>query len=280
MKHKFFLGLIAVMAAALLVSCKGKSELDTAMELYGSSDYEGALPHFEAAVSEEGAKPFAALYYCFDLHILSRYGECRDEAQKIVSAESFEEMSSKEKRDAFFLLASSSYRLGDYRAAIDNYREMKLLTSDPAVRDNIDQCVLRSFTELFANEAENGSTELASVYDEFASYTKECDKALCGAVYEFMAGMSIYMYDSLPEGRNREDSYLDRAEEYVGLAKRYEDSLEKNLLRYDVIIAERRGKTEVAYKLLDVFLTHFPDDESASLERSFLEDRMKAGEGD
>lgn len=280
MRFRIFAGALIVLAAVVFAACAGKSELDTAMEMYGQSDFEGALPHFEAALAEEDAKPFYALYYCFDLLILSRFDECRAEAQKVVSAEGFDDLSAKERRDAFFLIAQSSYRLGDHKGAIEAYREMKLLTSDPSARDNIDQCVLRCYAELFAAKKDEGGEDLAAIYDDYAAYTKECDKALSGAVYEFLAGMSVYMYDELPEGRNREDSYLDRAQEFVELAKRYDDSLEKNLLSLDVIIAERRGKTEVAVKLLDVLLTHFPDDASAALEQSFLKDRMKAGEGD
>ncbi len=280
MKHRCFAGLLTVLAAALLISCKGKSELDTAMELYGNSDFEGARHHFEAAMKEEDAKPFYTLYYCFDLMILGDHEECAARAREFVNMEGFEDLSAKERRDAFFLLAYSSYRLSDFETAIGSYREMKLLTSDPAVRDNIDQCVLRCYTELFAVKMDEGSADLAQICEDLETYTKECDKALSGAIYEFMAGMSVYMYDSVPEGRNREDSYLDKAEEYVGLAKRYDDSLEKNLLRLEVIIAERRGKAEVAVKLLDVFLTHFPDDASAALEQSFLKERMKVGEGE
>lgn len=67
--------------------------------------------------------------------------------------------------------------------------------------------------------------------------------------------------------------YFDLAEKYLETAS-FKGLSENQKLKYRIVIAERKGKMEVAYKLLGVYLEHCPDDEKAVKEKAYLEHRL------
>jgi len=67
--------------------------------------------------------------------------------------------------------------------------------------------------------------------------------------------------------------YFDQAEEYIKAAEN--KNLSNNqVLKYSIIIAEKKGKLETAYKLLGVYIEHCPDDRMAIKERNYLKNRV------
>ena len=69
--------------------------------------------------------------------------------------------------------------------------------------------------------------------------------------------------------------YFDLAEKYLNAAQ--DKNLSDNeLLKYQIIVAEKKGKMELAYKLLGVYLSpeHCPDDRMAYKEQKYLENRI------
>lgn len=76
---------------------------------------------------------------------------------------------------------------------------------------------------------------------------------------------STYVKDS-------EDYYV-QAEAFLQMAESHGMD-EQTLMRYRISIAERRGRTDTALKLLGVYLTHYPDDTAALKEKSYLENRL------
>ena len=67
--------------------------------------------------------------------------------------------------------------------------------------------------------------------------------------------------------------YFDLAEQYISAAQDKNVS-DNEVLRYQIIIAEKKGKMELAYKLLGVYLEHVPDDRMAYKEQKYLENRI------
>ena len=69
------------------------------------------------------------------------------------------------------------------------------------------------------------------------------------------------------------DDYFSLAEGFIAIAGD-KGLTEDEALKYKVIIAERRGKPELAYKILGVYLNHCPDDEAAQKELDYLTVRL------
>ena len=70
--------------------------------------------------------------------------------------------------------------------------------------------------------------------------------------------------------------YFDLAEQYIKTAE--DRNISNNeVLKYKIIIAEKKGKMELAYKLLGVYLEHCPDDRMAYKEQKYLENRIGVG---
>ena len=67
--------------------------------------------------------------------------------------------------------------------------------------------------------------------------------------------------------------YFDLADQYIAAAQDKNVS-DNEVLRYQIIIAEKKGKMELAYKLLGVYLEHCPDDRMAYKEQKYLENRI------
>ena len=67
--------------------------------------------------------------------------------------------------------------------------------------------------------------------------------------------------------------YFELADKYIKAAqdKNISDS---EILKYQIIIAEKKGKMEIAYKLLGVYLEHCPEDRMAYKEQKYLENRI------
>lgn len=67
--------------------------------------------------------------------------------------------------------------------------------------------------------------------------------------------------------------YFDLAENYIKAAED-KNASDNQILKYQIIVAERKGKMELAYKLLGVYLEHCPDDRMAYKEQKYLENRL------
>ena len=80
-------------------------------------------------------------------------------------------------------------------------------------------------------------------------------------------------YADLVGWEHKSDYYFGLAEQYIELAEDRNIS-DNEILRYEIIIAEKKGKMELAYKLLGVYLEHCPDDRMAYKEQKYLENRL------
>ena len=67
--------------------------------------------------------------------------------------------------------------------------------------------------------------------------------------------------------------YFDLADKYIKAAQDKNIS-DTEILKYQIIIAEKKGKMEIAYKLLGVYLEHCPEDRMAYKEQKYLENRI------
>ncbi|MCR5205630.1 MAG: hypothetical protein K6E47_11290 [Lachnospiraceae bacterium] len=80
-------------------------------------------------------------------------------------------------------------------------------------------------------------------------------------------------YSGRVEWEHDAQYYFDLAEKYISAAQDKNTS-DNEILKYQIIIAEKKGKMELAYKLLGVYLEHCPDDRMAYKEQKYLENRI------
>lgn len=75
------------------------------------------------------------------------------------------------------------------------------------------------------------------------------------------------------EWEKKSSDYFDTAEKYITDAENngYSDN---EILKFKIIVAEKKGKMNLAYKLLGVYLEHCPDDRMAYKEQKYLENRI------
>lgn len=78
---------------------------------------------------------------------------------------------------------------------------------------------------------------------------------------------------------NNSDYYFDMAQNYIETAQEKLMN-ESQVLKYQIIMSERKGKYELAYKLLGVYLEHCPDDRMAVKEKTYLKYRVGITEGE
>lgn len=111
---------------------------------------------------------------------------------------------------------------------------------------------------------------------------------LLDEIYVYMLGHAAYIdsYDRLiamaleAAEMCEYTAYEHDSEYYFNMAQLYIDSAteqkltDNQVLKYEIIIAERKGKYELAYKLLGVYLEHCPDDRMALKEKNYLECRV------
>lgn len=169
-----------------------------------------------------------------------------------------------------YRLRASIIRAGIYREQEDTLRlreELKNIIS-------LENYAGDAYYELYAlSMAEDEREERLKLADEIAAY---------------MTGHSSYVTDYCPivsvmfdaakvagytEWSRNADDYFKLAEDFISKAEIDGLSMDE-LLKYKIIIAERQGRMESAYKLLGVYLNHCPDDRDAIKEHDYLEARL------
>lgn len=131
--------------------------------------------------------------------------------------------------------------------------------------------------------------EYCSMYEVALKYKDGASTlALIDEIVTYMKGHQAYIdsYDSVigmmlkaaelaeyNEYEFKPEHYFDLAEEYIKAAENKNLS-DSQVLKYSVIIAEKKGKLETAYKLLGVYLEHCPDDRMAIKEKKYLKNRV------
>ena len=189
------------------------------------------------------------------------------------------------------------------------YEELSQIYTDPSAADAAlaEAGVIRADIYRDKGDKENLKKELRKLisiktfadgeYYELYSLSKAAGEKeerlkLADEIIGYMTGHSSYVSDftgliavifdaadvaSYTEWTKKSEDYFSAADELISKAEGAGIS-ENEALKYKVIIAERRGKTEVAYQLLGVYLNHCPDDEYALKEMDYLGNRLGLGE--
>ncbi len=278
-----------------------KDPYTLAVTAYGNGDYAAAEPYFRAAIESGDTRNEVLLGHAYNLLQLEQYPDAVSEflnAQPGI--EKLEDLIAVKKVMLTAYLAEENYagaaRVSEELArTVTNEFEANdylILTSQIRadlyeVRQDISQ--LKEELKKLIELKPNATGEYVRLYninamdpdmklrlqtaDEFIMYT---------------TGHAAYLNDYVPvitilldaadiaerTGYEHDrEYYYTKAEEFMDKAIE-RGVAEETLLKFKITIAERRGKMELAYKLLGVYLNHCPDDALALKEKEYLENRL------
>ena len=121
--------------------------------------------------------------------------------------------------------------------------------------------------------SEKGVAEVLSLVDEAVVYLNGHSAYIDDYTDIIPMILTAADYSTRIEWKNDSQYYFDLAEAYIKAAEDKEVS-DNEILKYKIIVAERKGKMELAYKLLGVYLEHCPEDRMAYKEQKYLENRL------
>lgn len=300
---------LILIAIALSVFCvftgcavrTGPTAFDTACDLFKKGDFEEAEAYFVTALETENYSPVKQLGHAYNLIALGEKEKALDELIDVEDGFKDEAVRTAVRKTILDIYLESE----NYAGAARVCEELASIVTDADSKDyyTMQMAVIRADMYRNSDEPELLREELYRIiglktfapdeyyelYDMLSDEGCRIEKLrLADEILAYMTGHSSYISDYRPiigiafdaaetaeytDGGYDSNHYFNEAETFIKLAR--ENSLNDNdILKYDVIIAERRGKMNLAYKLLGVYLNHCPDDPAALKELRYLENRL------
>jgi len=286
----------------LLSGCEeAASYYSEAAILYGKGEYSEAESFFISAIESGDDAPEVHIGHAYNLLRLERYSNAADEFLRVLSSVTDKETIlaiRKAMLDAYLKdgnLAGAAGVCDEIAALLDEKEE-----SDPylleAAQIRADIYSQREDKELYKQSLmklielkDYAAEEYLRLYrleDDDMNY--EARLKMADDIIIYSMGHSAYIKDYEPlilimfdaarissyvEYEHDRAYYFARAEEFIEQAQRNQ-SPEEDLLKFKIVMAEQEGKTELAYKLLGVYLNHCPEDAFAVKEMKYLEKRV------
>lgn len=271
-----------------------------ACEYYAKGEYAMAAPLF-AEAEAAGINTFTARTgYAFNMYFLGRYAEadarfeelkadsvCDDDTRmRILEAQLITTSAEGETgrlADCYIELAQF-YSLDKYLEYMSKGYELKAqIHREAGLKEELEN----DLKELIGLK-EYAGEEYLELFDLYRSMGRRDDElALAQELDIYAAAHSSHITNFGPaisvmmeaaaiaptDGEKNRDFYFSCAQKLVEKAEE-KNASDRTVLRYKIVIAEKQGKMDLAYRLLGVYLNHFPDDSAAIKERSYLRSRL------
>ncbi len=278
-----------------------KTDADIACELYREGKYPEAEQYFIKAVEAAPDVKALQLGHAYNLLLMNRNDKALAEFESVKDA--FDDADTATAIRG--VLLDLYTQKDDWEKAADICEELSKLAENSDKRENFELEAGEWRVKLYRKNADYDALE-KELRNLIAVKTYACDEyyelyalsmskgqkqerlALADEIAAYTTGHSSYVKDYKPvlavlfdaadvaeytEWSRKPDDYFALAEDFIAVAE--ESSLSENdLLKYKVIIAERRGKLELAYNLLGVYLNHCPEDTKAVKEMDYLGNRL------
>ena len=283
----------------------GQSSYSLAVKLYGEGRFSEAEPYFITSLDGGAGDNTVRLGHAYNLIELGEVNNALDELIALQDSFTDENVTVAIRRTILDLYLENGNKAGAARVcdelaarlndpdASDSFRvQAALIRADICRSDGNVQGLkkeLRNLIDIKTFAAEE-YFELYSI--SAVSGEKEKRLELADEIIGYMTGHSSYISDYsqllavvfdaaevavYTEWTRKQEDYFVIAEGFISGAEGA-GITENEALKYKVIIAERRGKMEVAYNLLGVYLNHCPDDKYALKEMDYLGNRLGLGE--
>ncbi|MBO4416055.1 MAG: hypothetical protein J5824_08785 [Lachnospiraceae bacterium] len=300
-KTFIFIVLLPVFCMLFSGCSKQNDPYAAAVDAYSRGEYSAAEPFFLAAIENGDSRTEVRAGHAYNLLQLGRYSEAVNEFLAPEAApEDREDLIAMKKAVISAYLADKNYA-----GAARVYEELARLVSDPeeAENYNLEACRIRADLyeargedELLVEELKKiieikkyAGEEAVKLYKLLSRDAEPIVKLQAVDDYVmYVSGHKIYVEDYIPaitilfdaaneagyvQYDHNSEYYFQKAEEFMELAEE-RGLAEEELLKFKIVIAERRGKMELAYMLLGVYLNHCPDDQLAVKEKNYLENRI------
>ena len=282
-----------------------RSAYSMAGKLYGEGRFSEAEPYFVAALDGGAGDDTVRLGHAYNMIELGDTANALDELIAVQDRFGDENVTVAIRRTILDLYLAGDNKAG--AARVCDELAGKITDPDAAESFRVQAAVIRADICRSSGDTQGLRKELKNLIeiktfaaDEYfelysmsaAAGEKEGRLQLADEMIGYMTGHSSYVSDyrqiltvvfdaadvaSYTEWTRSREDYFTIAEDFI--AKGNEDQITENeALKYKIIIAERRGKMEVAYNLLGVYLNHLPDDEYALKEMDYLGNRLGLGE--
>ncbi|MBO4505178.1 MAG: hypothetical protein J5728_01990 [Lachnospiraceae bacterium] len=282
-----------------------RSAYSMAVKLYGEGRFSEAEPYFVAALDGGAGDDTVRLGHAYNMIELGDTANALDELIAVQDRFGDENVTVAIRRTILDLYLAGDNKAGAARVcdelagkitdpdAAESFRVQAAVIRADICRSSGDTLGLRKELKNLIEIKTFAADEYFELYSmSAAAGEKEGRLQLADEMIGYMTGHSSYVSDyrqiltvvfdaadvaSYTEWTRSREDYFTIAEDFI--AKGNEDQITENeALKYKIIIAERRGKMEVAYNLLGVYLNHLPDDEYALKEMDYLGNRLGLGE--
>lgn len=294
--------MLLLVFCALLAGCaKENSDARSAERLYKQGKYSEAEPFFNQALADSPGDKNLHLAHAYNLIALGERSGALDELVGV--QDSFTEEKIKLAiREAMLDIHMAD---GNYVGAARICSELSDMVKDRAKADeyNLKAAIIRADIYREQDSRDKLKDELRNIialenyagdayYELYAMSIEEDEREerlkLADEIAGYMTGHNTYITDYCPivsvmfdaakvagftEWSRTPDDYFNLAEEFISRAEDAGLSADE-LLKYKIIIAERQGRMESAYRLLGVYLNHCPSDREAVKEHDYLEARL------
>lgn len=305
-RNTILLMMLLLVSCAFLSGCVAEeAPFAAAVRLFGEGKYTEAELFYITASESEPDNATIRLGHAYNLIELGKANNALDELISVQDGFADENIRISIRKTIIDLYLAQDNMPGAARV----YEELSRITTDPLLEDGYlaQAALIRADIYREKGDIEKLKKELRelitvktfadSEYYELYSLSMAAGEkaerlALADEIVGYMNGHSSYISDysgllsvifdaaqvaSYTEWTKKSEDYFLTAEDLIAKAEGA-GITENQALRYKVIIAERRGKTEVAYKLLGVYLNHCPDDEYALKEMDYLGNRLGLAE--
>ena len=291
-----------LLLCCILTGCAQEEDPYTkAVGFFKAGDYSAAEPYFITAIETGDNRMQVRLGHAYNLLQLEEYPDAISElieTERLISdnetlaavketmldaylteenyagaARVCEELSKivkDEKKQTEYLIQAATIRSDLYlaRGDISQYEDelRKLIELKDYAADE--------YVELYRLACgDDNYTKRLKVADDFTMYVT----GRTAYVEDFTPFLSI-LFDAsnvakYADYEHDREYYFSKIEEFMTLAED-RGAGEEQLLKLKIVLAEHRGKMELAYKLLGVYLNHCPEDALAVKEKEYLENRI------
>ncbi len=289
----------------LFTACSsGDDPYSLAADAYTKGDYAAAEPYFMAAVEGGDNRTEVTVAHAYNLMQLERYPDAISEFLSVQSKISSSDDLKKIKKTMLTAYLAENNAAGAARVCDEIARDCndeKEATEYliRAAQIRADMYESRNETEQLAGELKKlielkeyaGEEYIKLYYIETRGSDPKKRLETADDLIMYVTGHSAFITDYVPvinllfdaadtagyiEYDHDREYYYAKAEEFMESAEYAAGSQtdENIILKFKIALAERRGKTELAYKLLGVYLNHCPEDEMAVKEKEYLENRL------
>ena len=153
--------------------------------------------------------------------------------------------------------------------------EWDLLEADERKIIDMKDCAIDEYRAIYGMRLkEKSPRDVLTLIDEMVIYISGHSAYIdnYGTILPMILKAAEYA-DRVEDWEHDNKYYFDLADQYISAAQDKNVS-DNEVLRYQIIIAEKKGKMELAYKLLGVYLEHCPEDRMAYKEQKYLENRI------